>query len=185
MNVKPEVLTYDVKVLKDDDEMNVLGLIDDYHIEIPEGEADMFVVPAWTILDSVPLCDGQDCIIIRLPDMNVSDLTNGPRDVCAGIATLWYGKHRPCLMLNDGLVGIDAETILDAHIEVGEPLLIIFACEDGCVLIRENLTENLENQLKAIVAVKDFLPPAKMGDNGRSIGETKYTARDPAYFGFA
>ncbi|MGF6261838.1 hypothetical protein OKW49_002766 [Paraburkholderia youngii] len=185
MQNKPAVLTYDVKTLKDDDEMKALGLIDDYYMESPEGEADMFVAPAWTILDGVPLCDGQDCIIISLPDMNVSDLTNGSRDVCAGVATLWYGKHHPCLMLNDGLIGIDAETILDAHIEVGEPLLIVFDCKDGCVLTRANFTAELENQLKAIVAVKDFLPAAKVGDDGRIMGETKYAALDAAYFGFA
>ena len=184
MKTQELALTYDVTPLKNDEFIqNVLGLIDDY-TESTEDEVDMFVTPAWTILKSIPHCDGQDCIVVSLPNISMSDLMDGSHDVCVGVATLWYGRH-PCLLLNDGLIGIDAETILGAHIEVGEPLLIVFDCEDGCVLTRTNFTAQLENQLKAIVAVKDFLPPATRGDDGRSIGETKYTARDAAYFGFA
>lgn len=177
-------LTYEAKMVSPDVvNEGILDDIDDFTLRTEE-EADMFVIPAWTILESVPHCDGQDCIVVSLRDMSTSDLMNGSHDVCAGVAS-WFGRHYPCLMLNDGLIGIDAETILDAHIEVDEPLLIVFDCEDGCILTRTNFTAQLENQLKAIVAAKDFLPAAKVGDDGRSIGQTKYAALSAGYFGFA
>ncbi|MCG5077517.1 hypothetical protein [Paraburkholderia tagetis] len=177
-------LTYEVKLLNTEDPNEfTLGDLAD-HTSRTEEQVDMFVVPAWTMLESTPHCDGQDCIVVSLSDMSTSDVMNGSHDVCAGVVS-WFGRYYPCLMMNDGLIGIDAETVLDAHIEVDEPLLIVFDCEDGCVLTMANFTAQLENQLKAIVEAKDFLPTAKVGDDGRSIDQTKYAALNAAYYGFA
>ena len=156
------------------------------HPILQEKKTAAFVLPAWVMLKkSVAYGEGQDCIVISVREMNSNQLEKGSRDVCVGVATLQDGRNHPCLILNNGEIGIDAETVLDAHTYVGESLLLVFDCKEGCVLVRTPFTAQLQSQLQAIVEVKELLPRYNVRADGKGLQATRFPVLDTVYFGFA